>query len=314
MGRQDEPYYRRIAWIMLLFLGALFLLSRAVPAKTFSESENRMLAQLPAFSLDSLVRGRFTSGYEAYLADQFAARDMWIGVKSDVDRLLGKKENGGVYLGKDGYLIQKFSEPKDEEVQKRIGAIRAFGQATPNVRKFVMLVPTAAELLRDKLPRFAPASDERKVMEQVKRSLGESAAWVDVYDALDSRKDEPLFYKTDHHWTTRAAYYGYRELGRAMGFAAKAEQDYSVQEATGAFYGSLYSRSGFRHLQPDRIEIYMPKEAEHVQVEYAEEGLSADSYYEPGNLGKKDKYAVFLNGNHPWVRIRTGFAGAGCLS
>ncbi|WP_235615641.1 DHHW family protein [Brevibacillus reuszeri] len=300
-----QAYYRAIAILLLLFTGVILAVNLLTPSEDFSESENRMLQQLPKFSLSKLVTGKFASEFEAYLSDQFMLRNLWIGLKANVDRGMGKKESNGVYLGKDGYLLQKFTRPEKGDVQDKIKAIQAFDEASPKLRKYVMLVPTAVTVLADKLPRYAPGSDERAYSDEVRRALPGSIRWIDVYPALEANKEQPIYYKTDHHWTTKGAFIAYRELGRAMGFTPKNEEDFTIRQVTSGFYGSLYSKSGFRHVQPDSIELYEPREQERLTVENLDEKKSSHSMYDMGNLAKKDKYTVFFNGNHGLIRIKT---------
>ncbi|GMX61957.1 DHHW family protein [Paenibacillus elgii] len=276
------------------------------PSKSFSEAENRSLEQLPPLSLHSLFSGKFTSGFEKYISDQFMARDFWIGVKSDADRAMGKKESNGVYLGKDGYLIQKFPPPTDGDMEMKVNAIHSLAKAAPGLRTFVMLVPTAASVLADKLPDYAPAVEELAYLDQVGRSLHRDIRFVDVYPALRAQQERSVYYKTDHHWTTRGAFYAYQELSKRMGLTPKKEEEFTIRTVTDEFYGSLYSKSGFRHVEPDSIELYMPKAGGSCTVEYVEEGRTSDSMYAMDNLGKKDKYTVFFDGNHSLIRITTG--------
>ncbi|MGG4493992.1 DHHW family protein [Brevibacillus reuszeri] len=300
-----QAYYRAIAILLLLFTGAILAVNLLTPIEDFSESENRMLQQLPKFSLSKLLSGKFASEFEAYLSDQFMLRDLWIGLKANVDRGMGKKESNGVYLGKDGYLLQKFTRPNQGDVQDKIKAIQAFDEASPKLRKYVMLVPTAVTVLADKLPHYASGGDERTYSDKVRRALPDRIRWIDVYPALEANKDQPIYYKTDHHWTTKGAFIAYRELGRSMGFTPKYEEDFTIRQVTSGFYGSLYSKSGFRHVQPDSIELYEPKEPESLTVENVDEQKSSDSMYAMDNLAKKDKYTVFFNGNHGLIRITT---------
>ncbi|KMZ40856.1 MULTISPECIES: DHHW family protein [Bacillales] len=290
--------------LFLLFILVVAVLNILTPDQAFSESENRVLEKKPPFSLRSLLAGRFTSDYEAYITDQFAFRDVWIGLKTDADRVLGKKDSNGVYLGKDGYLIQHFSSPLDAEVKDRVQAIRSIHQTTPDLRKYIMLVPTAA-LLQDKLPAYAPMGDEHGTLNRVRQSLPSDIRFVDVFPALYAGREDALFYKTDHHWTSKGTYYAYRVLCKQMGIVPRDESAFNIRQVTDAFYGSLYSKSGFRHLEPDRIDLYLPREESKKNVEYVDEGRTADSLYQMDNLSKKDKYTVFLNGNHALVRITT---------
>lgn len=291
--------------LLLLYVGAMAAANFLTPAKPFSESENRVLEERPSFSLHSLLSGQFTADYERYTSDQFAFRDAWVGAKTDADRALGKKDSNGVFLGKDGYLIESYTSPSDAELADRVRAIQTFDHAAPGLRKHVMLAPTAAALLSHKLPAYAPVGDERADLDRIRRLLPQAIRFVDVYSALDAEREQPIFYKTDHHWTTEGAYYAYRELCRQLGIVPQDEASFNIRQVTDAFYGSLYSKSGFRRLQPDRIDLYLPKQDGRIKVSYADEGRISNSLYEPDHLRKKDKYAVFLNGNHALIRIAT---------
>lgn len=295
-----------LALLLLLFIGVISALNLMAQDREFSESENRMLEQLPTFSLKTLMSGTFTSDFEKYVSDQFIYRDIWIGMKTDTDRITGKKESNGIYLGKDGVLIQNFIPPAEEDLQERVNAIQAFDQATPSLNKYVMLVPTAAALYKDKLPKYAMVGDEEAYLGKVRRLLPSNIHFVDVLPALKNmEREQPVFYRTDHHWTTEGAYVAYLELCMQMGLTPQSKEDFNIQQATDEFYGSLYSKSGFRHLQPDSIDLYLPKDPENYTITYVDEEESADSLYAMEQLQKKDKYAVFLNGNHALIHIRT---------
>lgn len=273
------------------------------PPRAFSESENRVLEQLPSISFHGLFSGQFVSTFEKYISDQFVARDAWIGVKSNADRALGKKESNGVYLGKDQHLIQKSAPLSIPDLNQKAQAIHSFDNQTPDLNKVVMLVPTAVSVLTDKLPKYAPNNDELQAIRYLDGILHERISFTDVYKLFASKKDEALYYKTDHHWTTKGAYYAYQVLGDQLGYTPLDEDKFNVHQVANDFYGSLYSKSGFRHLQPDSIELYEPKSAQSVQVAYVEENQSSDTFYAKEQLAKKDKYAVFFNGNHSLVKI-----------
>ncbi|SFL94780.1 DHHW family protein [Salibacterium qingdaonense] len=299
-----------IGLLLLLFIGTMVVINFLTPDKTFSEAENRVLDSRPSFSLQSLLSGEFMKDYEQYVTDQFAFRNEWIGIKTDADRALGKKDSNGVYLGADGYLIQSFTSPQEADMEERIRAIHSFHQDTPDLRKYILLAPTAASVLQSKLPAYAPVGNQRAVLNQFRQKLerlGPDIRFIDVYPALYAKREEYIYYKTDHHWTTKGAYYAYQALGQEMGLTPKEEEYFNITKGADAFYGSLYSKSGFKHLNPDSISLYLPKSKEQVQVEYlGGEYKSTDSLYAMDHLHQKDKYDVFLNGNHSLVKITTG--------
>ncbi|HAZ37420.1 MAG TPA: hypothetical protein DCY71_06170, partial [Clostridiaceae bacterium] len=106
--------------MFILYIGIMIALNIITPDRVFSDSENRNLEQRPKFTFDKLIHGKFTKDYEKYVADQFTMRDFFIGVKSDVERATGKKENNGVYIGSDGYLMQKFNMPEEKKIKEKM--------------------------------------------------------------------------------------------------------------------------------------------------------------------------------------------------
>lgn len=294
-----------MACLLSLFIGGMFSINFITPNKTFSGAENRKLEQFPDFSFQNLIDKKFTTSYEKYISDQFAFREFWISVKSDMERTIGKKENNGVYIGKDGFLLQKFNKPEEQDVKDKIAAINDFHLANPYVKKHVMLVPTAISILENKLPNYVPHNDELTYINKVKKSLDKDINFIDVYPVLDSKKEEPIYYKTDHHWTTKGAYYAYQELAKNLKFTPNPTDSYNIKKITDTFYGSLYSKADFRNIGPDSIELYEPKKANKYTVEYIDENKTATSLYEMENIKKKDKYTVFFNGNHPLVKVTT---------
>ncbi|WP_097677443.1 DHHW family protein [Anaerosalibacter sp. Marseille-P3206] len=298
-------YKKLIGSLLLIYIGTIGTINILVPDRDFSDIENRRLEQKPQFSMEKLFKGDYTSNFEKYISDQFPFRDFFIGVKSDCERMIGKKENNEVFLCKDGYLMEKFNEPEVEDFNKKLNAINSFAFSNPQTNIYFMLVPNSVKVMEEKLPKFAPVDNELDFIDKVKYSIDDSVDFVDVYGVLSNNKDDYIYYKTDHHWTTKGAYYAYRELGKYMGFEPYLEDDFKIKEVSDSFYGSLYSKGGFRRLDPDSIQLYIPKAENTYEVEYYDEGETSKSIYDMDNLNKKDKYTVFLNGNHPVLKIST---------
>ena len=126
-----------------------------------------------------------------------------------------------------------------------------------------------------------------------------------IAGALAAHSEEPVFYRTDHHWTSLGAYYGYTALLEAMGETplplGKAET------VSDDFYGTLYSSSGVHWVPPDTIERYVREDAVTVEDVYGggKHGLYVDSFLE-----EKDQYASFLGGNQPLYIVRNSAASS----
>ncbi|WP_053955377.1 DHHW family protein [Inediibacterium massiliense] len=300
---QNNLYQKMISILFLAYIGMSVIFNLISPDLTFSESENRMLQQKPYFSFKKIIDGKWISQYEKYFTDQFIVRDFWIGIRSDTERIFGKKENNNVYLGKESYLMEAFQKPSEENFNKKLKELQSFSDSTPNTNKYFLLVPNAVSILKDKLPSYAPTDDQLFYIEKLKKNMIQNIRFLDIYPTLYNRKNEYIFYKTDHHWTTKGAYYAYEKIAKDMGFTPYKKEDFKIQKVTDKFYGSLYSKSGFRHIKPDDIELYIPKKENQYKVEYIEENKVDHSFYKLDNLEKKDKYKVFFDGNHPLIKI-----------
>lgn len=289
--------------VIILVLDLIFIL---IPDKELSETENRTLQQFPPLNFTTLTNGKFESLFDAYVADQFPGRDGWVRMKSTVDRFAGKTENRGIYLGKDGYLIQNLTLPSEEAYAASMEELKSLAGANSSLKLTALVAPTALSVLRDHLPANAPAADEDAFFEKVKEELsGMGFDFVDTRDALKAAAEEgQVYYRTDHHWTTFGAYTAYRVLADQLALPGKAVK-YEQKLISDSFSGTLTASSGFRTEETDQIIVYLPEPAADYTVFFSDSGKKTSTFYDASNLAVRDQYTVFFNGNHPEVKIET---------
>lgn len=301
-----KKYYQICA--IVLFVAVLF----CVPVcfflqddKEFSENENRYLAQRPDMSAEDVLSGEFMEDTEQYINDQFPQKDFWTGFKSDLLRLTGSREIGGVYLAKDGYLIEKWlPEDFDETLlTENIDVINDFAERHPEQKVSVMLVPTAAMILSDKLPTGAPMFEQNIAYDIVCENLGR-VSMVGLNSLFARHSAEELYYKTDLHWTSRGAFLAYCAW-REMNGQNVDEAGFEITTVTDEFQGTLYSKVLGSHCAFDSIEIYQSKIELPCSVEHNFGRTQSETIFATEKLSQKDKYQIFLNGNHPEVSIKT---------
>lgn len=293
------------------FIGLFFVLNLILPAKEFSEKENRSLEQAPNFSAESLFSGRFTAAFERYTTDQFTLRDEWITLKARSETISGKSENNGVYLCADGVLITRFDEPDYELVGKNTAALDALTDKTA-LPVYLAIIPGKADIWSDKLPSNAPTTDQRGLIENIYANAPDTEP-VDIYSALDTYKDEYIYYKTDHHWTTLGAYYGYAAIMDSLGMEARSLDFFERETVTTEFYGTTSSSSGIWWTAPDSIEIFVTPPDSVEVANFASGQAELGLIYDMSFLEKKDKYSLFLGGVSPLVQIHTGSDGPSLL-
>lgn len=268
--------------------------------REFSEQENRYLSSFPKFSWEALKEGDFTADLESYLSDHFPFRDFFMGVKTGVELCLGKQEINGIYIAKDGYLIEKYKRPQNTE--KVIRSFRGLKEAVAQAEVYLMLAPTASYVYAEKLPEGAPINSQQDTITQIYESA--ECIPVPLSEAFLSLKDEkePLYYRTDHHWTSYGAYIAYREFCKVRGFEPVSLESLEKKTVTEEFKGTIYSKVNDYTRGGDSICVYLDPE-ERLTVFYTDTKEQTDSLYAEEYLDKKDKYSYFLNNIHPLIEI-----------
>ncbi len=302
--------YRRKT-VALVFFGLLVLISllELIPLEQdFSQKENRPLATRPKFSLEQAADGSFMEKYEAFRTDQFLGRNLWVSLKNRMDLLIGKRESNGVFKGKDHYLLEAIAEADQEKLEANLEAIGDFRAKYEKVPVYLALAPNAANILSDKLPRFAVTKDQEGMFRSISQELGEGVAWVDLSKTLAAHKKEEIYYRTDSHWTTLGAYYASQQLAESMQLDGTKTPKWEKYVVTNIFNGDLSAKSGYGGGVEESIYIYASEkkgEEPQIVVEYADEGKKTSTLYERSKLKEKDAYGLFLGGDHARVNIRT---------
>lgn len=306
MTRKKRMQNRLLA---VLFVGSVFGFTAAtlvLPEKKFSAQENRALAGMPKASLASVFDGTFEEDYEEYLGDQFVGRDAWIGLKTRLELAMGKTEVNGVYFAEDDYLIESHSGTFDTEqaaanVRTLADFLSRYREQFPKERMTVLIAPNAVDTLSALLPAYAPDSGEEAYLKSLEEAVPEGT-WYNASAVLDNHLGEQLYYRTDHHWTTLAAFYVYEDWAKEKGFAPLSLSHYTRETLTASFEGTVQSKVGIQTVT-DSIQRFVPDEETAYAVTYNQETEQKTDLYETDQLEDKNKYQVFFGGNQAIVRI-----------
>ncbi len=285
-----------IVFLMFGFIAFFFIFNLVTPSKSFSEMENRYLDQLPNFSfeglLDSSEKG-FAQRFESYANDQFVLRDGWIALKSRCEALLGKKENNGIIYGENDYLFEKYRSYDEARLERNVSLLESFAEINPDVKKYVMIVPASYSVLSEYMPSGVGNVKQYYLIEGLQQRLEKSGYnAVDVKEQLSEHRNEEIYYKTDHHWTTLGAWYGYQCLAKAAGFTAFDPPDDAKNTAEG-FWGTYFSKAQKYDAVSDTI-VYYDLPVDSVTIN----GEQKEGMYDLSQLEVRDKYAMFLHANN----------------
>ena len=293
-----------IFMVLLLGLAGKEALSHQ---RTYSPVEKRELQTRPEISITKVLDGRFQRKYESYLRDQFPGRDHWVSFPTDMELFMGKNEIHNVYIGKNHYLLEHYTEKEfdPQQISKNLQALEKFvGKAKQNADVHVMMVPTKSWVLREKLPAFAPHYKEQKFYDALQQKLEKEDVLISVEPVLDAHKEEEIYYRTDHHWTTLGAWYAYEQYTKAVGGdLQRAQGKKKFRCISKDFYGTTYAKINYAR-QADKIEIYEP--ADKLRVVYNMGEKKTKTLYDVSFLKTADQYSVFTGGNQAVLEITGG--------
>ena len=243
-----KSYDLLITSVFVLFLAGMALCSLILPDRSFSELENRNLRPVPELTERRFTSGRYMTEAEEYVSDQLALRDTWVALKALGERISGKQENNGIYFAADDTLIRRIDEPDPALLSENIETINAFVSETDAPVLFG-LIPSAADIWRDRLPSGAPSADEAAWIEEISGRM--TAPTVDLHDTLQRHSAEDIYYRTDHHWTSLGAFYGANAILDAAGLEPLNRNDYQQQTVSEGFLGTNYSSACAWWTEPD---------------------------------------------------------------
>ena len=280
------------------------------PSREFLENENRYAETMPDFSIEALASGEYTSDIEKYITDKTVFRNFFVSLKANSEKMTGKKENNGVYFAKDNYLIQVYDNKDYSEIlASNISAINKLSEFSDFNISFA-LIPTAYEILKDKLPSYAYTPYQKNIIDYTKANL-KNVNFIDSRESLLSSKDDYLYFRTDHHQTMHGSFIVYKDIINSMGLVPYEKENFNIETVSDDFFGTTWSKATI-NVKGDSIIKYSPKFNASYKVTYDGQQAS-DSLYSEKNIAIKDKYTYYLDGNHGITTIKTSFDNEGEL-
>ena len=277
-----------MAFILMI---ALFSLGHLLsPDKDISVSERRPLEQLPKFSVQTLMNGKFTDDLEDYLLDQFPLRDTIRSLKAawhfDVYK---QSDNNGIYLVGD-HVCKLDCYLKPEEI----------GAAIVNTNKiyetYLQGMNVSFSVIPDKNYFAAqangyPAMDYDKLCALLAEGLNEGIDFYGMSHFAALTLDD--YYRTDLHWKQEALQEVVDAMAKDLGFAS---MDLSAmhQSQYSPFYGSYYGQSAL-NIAPDVLTTLSNATTDGCIVT-APELKGEKPVYDEADFEEIDGYNIYLGG------------------
>ncbi len=307
---------------------------------TRSENEKRELTPFPSFTLESFLNGDFTSQLSLWYADTFPLREPMIAANAGIQSLYGIKGeqvigggnaddiptgpadivfnptddgNGdtfeGTYINGDtAYQLYFFNQQNSDSYVALINDFAS--QVEGKAQVYDMIVPLHYQiaLSADTVKKYN-ASDCSEAIDYMYRNLSSGIKSVNTLPNLISHNDEYLYFRTDHHWTARGAYYAYVAFCEEKGIEPTKLEDYESYRFDG-FLGTFYANAkqpAAMKNNPDYVEAFLPMGTNKLDV-YNSDGSYFDwfsiVYTGADKYDASNKYMTFISGDRPLIKIK----------
>lgn len=289
--------YEKIADVVLLYLCAALLLVGgigvyALPREDFSEEENRVLSDFPRVDAHALADGSFFMRLSAFYSDRIPLRKTMIRAKALCELAGGKRQNNGVLFLDGGRLVDRCEYESLDTLKANLDIMsKSFGREDT----VYALVPRSVDVC-------VGGEESRRVTELVySYGLCDDTLFEELGASADN--GERVYYKTDHHLDSDGAYLLYANIVRSLGDTPYEKDEFEIRTVSREFLGSTYSKAGLLEVSRDEVTLYRYDGDENISVRCEDAGCEVDSLYRYRELEEKDKYEVFLGGNHGVLRV-----------
>ncbi len=228
----------------------------------------------------------------------------WGGVDAGDDVDIEINKGAIIQIGDAAFNAVGFSEVYSKAYAASLNHLAEELEGT-GVRLVSAPAPTAVGILieEENLEKMHCAS-QQKTIDFMHENMDDSIVKVDTYSALVAHNDEYVYFRTDHHWTARGAYYAYAAICDALGYEAVPLEDLEEWDQ-GEFEGSLYWRASYpRKLRKDTLYAYIPKgDLELRTRSFRGEGTVRPLIQDMTNREPNTKYSAFLFSDNPLVEV-----------
>ncbi|MBB4193045.1 alginate O-acetyltransferase complex protein AlgJ [Rhizobium aethiopicum] len=212
-----------LAYLPALSIFVLFACGVVVLGHFWNSKE--MVAHMQSKrSFADVIQGREASAVERIYKDVFPIRDFSTGLLNLISFKAFGEARKGLIKGTDDWFFsdeefswnRKSSSMLDKHLSIIRNTISTLRQA--GVEPILLLIPEKADIYRDKLGNVSAPASREQYYESVRLEL--SSMGVSAPDLrelfLQARKEEPIFLKSDTHWTVQGAGIAARSVAQVL--------------------------------------------------------------------------------------------------
>lgn len=172
-----------------------------------------------------------------------------------------------------------------------------------------IVIPTSIGItFPDNQKNTSGSSDQEKSLEKIASKMSANVRFVPLYNEMMDHRKEYIYFRTDHHWTARGAYYAYNAFCKTRHIMPVKLKDFK-KVSFGSFAGSFYKETDQDPaLKKDTLYAYYPAGCQDgsISLKYTnKDGVqtSGSLIEDASGYGESLKYSAFIEGDNPYTII-----------
>lgn len=175
-----------------------------------------------------------------------------------------------------------------------------------NVKVYSMVIPKASAYYLELANGYeSRIYDNKKDIDKISNTLSDKVVDVNIYNILGLHANEEIYFRTDHHWTPKGAYYATSVFASKAGLGYADLSTYREERRPG-YIGTMYKFSNYSTTllnNPEDFITYYP-DAEYTVTYYDRADLTSSPFvhksgffFRFGDNARSSWYLSYINGD-----------------
>ncbi|MBS5874258.1 MAG: hypothetical protein KIC46_09100 [Clostridiales bacterium] len=216
-------------------------------------------------------------------------------------------ENGYILIDKDRKAALEIYGIDKTKIRKYTDVVNRLAQKLSAQKIYALLAPTATEFYSPEDYHTGNRSQKAGIAYAYEQFKQPNLKGVDAVSSIGMHLDEYLYFRTDHHWTARGAYYAYSAFCQAAGLEPvplNALKSGRIEDFVGSMY--RYTNADVLKNNPDYLEYFLPRRQ--AEGEYYDNASMKNGHHltiVSTKVNADNKYLAFIQGDTPLSKIVT---------
>ena len=277
--------YMLITGFLLVIFGMCLWTGKVIywDKKTFSNFENRDLAINPVLTIDGLKSGKYFKETELHFTDHIAARDWFIKTYTEFQMLSNRTFVNQKYIADDKFILAEPTKTNNQkQLDQSVKELDELRNHFPKTEFYFMLAPSKLTTFSYRYPPYVNRGYDQKNHDYFVQSLKNiNFPIIDILPFFQKEFNheelESLYFKTDHHWNMKGAFYAYEYTMNYISDHSKIykndtvnRNDYkiTIEKPNGDFIGSWNKQLYGLIKTPEQIPYVQSKQNANVWDDY----------------------------------------------